>query len=266
MEKGYTNKKAEFLTLAFLLCLLIVFNSFIVSRFGLSEELGVYVDMLGVMTVLQILLAVFLTTISKGGYFYAVILFSIETVIVALRLAVMHEMILAPMLAMILLGICVLYVIHRLIITLTSKEEQVEEMSHKDILTDLPNRRAVREHMENLINSHVDHYAVAMIDIDNFKNINDTAGHECGDEALGEMAERWKQVLRPEDFFARLGGDEFAIVISDYDSLESLDRTLGRMLSALSEKFVLKGREYYITASMGVAFFPGDSIDSSQSL
>ena len=148
MEKGYTNKKAEFLTLAFLLCLLIVFNSFIVSRFGLSEELGVYVDMLGVMTVLQILLAVFLTTISKGGYFYAVILFSIETVIVAARLAVMHEMILAPMLAMILLGICVLYVIHRLIITLTSKEEQVEEMSHKDILTDLPNRRAVREHME----------------------------------------------------------------------------------------------------------------------
>ena len=266
MEKGYTNKKAEFLTLAFLLCLLIVFNSFIVSRFGLSEELGVYVDMLGVMTVLQILLAVFLTTISKGGYFYAVILFSIETVIVALRLAVMHEMILAPMLAMILLGICVLYVIHRLIITLTSKEEQVEEMSHKDILTDLPNRRAVREHMENLINSHVEHYAVAMIDIDNFKNINDTAGHECGDEALGEMAERWKQVLSPEDFLARLGGDEFAIVISDYDSLESLDRTLGRMLSALSEKFVLKGREYYITASMGVAFFPGDSIDSSQSL
>ena len=83
-------------------------------------------------------------------------------------------------------------------------------------------------------------------------------------------SERWQSDGRTSfganDFLGRLGGDEFAVVISDYDSLESLDKMLGRMLSVLSDKFVLKGRDYYISASMGVAMFPSDSVDPSQSL
>ena len=255
-----------FYFLAFLLCVLIAFESYVISRFGMDAELNMFVDAIGVMTVLQILVAVFLVTLSKSGYYLAVILFSLETLIVTVRLAFTEEMMLAPSLAMILLGICVQYVIHKLIIRLSTQEEHVEEMAHKDMLTDLPNRRAVREYLETLIDEHCEHYVVAIIDVDNFKNINDTAGHDCGDEALGEMAERWKNELRANDFLGRLGGDEFAVVISDYDSLESLDKLLGRMLSVLSDKFVLKGRDYYISASMGAAMFPSDSVDPSQSL
>lgn len=255
-----------FYFLAFLLCVLIAFESYVISRFGMDAELNMFVDAIGVMTVLQILVAVFLVTLSKSGYYLAVILFSLETLIVTVRLAFTREMMLAPSLAMILLGICVQYVIHKLIIRLSTQEEHVEEMAHKDMLTDLPNRRAVREYLETLIDEHCEHYVVAIIDVDNFKNINDTAGHDCGDEALGEMAERWKNELRANDFLGRLGGDEFAVVISDYDSLESLDKMLGRMLSVLSDKFVLKGRDYYISASMGAAMFPSDSVDPSQSL
>ena len=266
MEEIKGRQKVAFLVLAFLLCALVVFNSFVISRFGLKDELGVYVELLGVMTVLQILLAVFLTTISKSGYYYAAVLFSVETVIVAVRMLIAREMSLAPMLAMTLLGIAVLYVIHRLIITLTSKEAQVEEMSYKDILTDLPNRKSVREHMQELIDDKAAHYAVAIIDIDNFKNLNDTAGHESGDEVLGEIAERWKKILRSDDYLGRLGGDEFAVIISDYDSLETLDRMFGHILSALHDKFSIKDRDYYITASMGVAFYPADSVDASQTL
>ena len=265
-EKTILQQRVKFVCLAVLFCALVASESLIISGFGITEELEFLVNLLGVLTVLQILIAIFLVTISKEGYYYVMILFALETVIVAVKMAFAKEMLLAPMLAMILLGICVQYVIHRLIINLTTKEEQVEEMSHKDVLTDLPNRRSVKEHMDELIAAHCEHYAVAIIDIDNFKNVNDTAGHESGDEALGQIAERWKDILGPNDFLARLGGDEFAVVISEYESLESLDRMLGNILSALSEKFVLKDRDYYLTASMGVAFYPGDSIDASQSL
>ncbi len=265
-EKTILQQRLKFVCLAVLFCALVASESLIISGFGITEELEFLVNLLGVLTVLQILIAIFLVTISKEGYYYVMILFAVETVIVAVKMAFAKEMHLAPMLAMILLGICVQYVIHRLIISLTTKEEQVEEMSHKDILTDLPNRRSVKEHMDELIAAHSEHYAVAIIDIDNFKNVNDTAGHESGDEALGQIAERWKDILGPNDFLARLGGDEFAVVISEYESLESLDRMLGNILSALGEKFVLKDRDYYLTASMGVAFYPGDSIDASQSL
>ncbi len=265
-EKAILRQRVKFVCLAVLFCALVASESLIISGFGITEELEFLVNLLGVLTVLQILTAIFLVTISKEGYYYVMILFAIETVIVAVKMALAKEMLLAPMLAMILLGICVQYVIHRLIINLTTKEEQVEEMSHKDVLTDLPNRRSVREHMDELIASHCEHYAVAIIDIDNFKNVNDTAGHECGDEALGQIAERWKDILGESDYLARLGGDEFAVIISEYESLESLDRMLGNILSALSKKFVLKDRDYYLTASMGVAFYPGDSIDASQSL
>lgn len=265
-EKAILQQRVKFVCLAVLFCALVASESLIISGFGITEELEFLVNLLGVLTVLQILIAIFLVTISKEGYYYVMILFAVETVIVAVKMAFAKEMVLAPMLAMILLGICVQYVIHRLIINLTTKEEQVEEMSHKDVLTDLPNRRSVKEHMDELIASHCEHYAVAIIDIDNFKNVNDTAGHESGDEALGQIAERWKDILGTNDFLARLGGDEFAVVISEYESLESLDRMLGNILSALSEKFVLKDRDYYLTASMGVAFYPGDSIDASQSL
>ncbi len=265
-EKAILQQRVKFVCLAVLFCALVASESLIISGFGITEELEFLVNLLGVLTVLQILIAIFLVTISKEGYYYVMILFALETVIVAVKMAFAKEMLLAPMLAMILLGICVQYVIHRLIINLTTKEEQVEEMSHKDVLTDLPNRRSVKEHMDELIASHCEHYAVAIIDIDNFKNVNDTAGHESGDEALGQIAERWKDILGTNDFLARLGGDEFAVVISEYESLESLDRMLGNILSALSEKFVLKDRDYYLTASMGVAFYPGDSIDASQSL
>ncbi|MCR5010841.1 MAG: hypothetical protein K6A72_00695, partial [Lachnospiraceae bacterium] len=105
-EKTILQQRVKFVCLAVLFCALVASESLIISGFGITEELEFLVNLLGVLTVLQILIAIFLVTISKEGYYYVMILFALETVIVAVKMAFAKEMLLAPMLAMILLGIC----------------------------------------------------------------------------------------------------------------------------------------------------------------
>lgn len=243
-----------------------------VSAYDFEKDLSIYTffkSFQGVISVVQIIVAVVMVTVSKEGYTTAVFLFAINTVIITIKTINTRDLGSMPGLAMAVAGAIIIFIIHNYIEKLFAKEKQLYDLAHKDVLTDLPNRRALKQ---KIINAAVDadtkgsRFAMIIIDLDNFKNVNDTLGHDWGDKVLSGISERWRHITTERDFFARLGGDEFALVIEDYDSLEDLDNHLKDILNSVRDKFVLKGKDYYISASIGVALYPSDTDDTSQLL
>ena len=138
-----------------------------------------------------------------------------------------------------------------------------------DSLTGLPNRLACYELMDKLIKAHKK-FAIVMIDINNFKNINDTMGHNNGNKILIEVAKRWKNAAASglsgnTDYISRQGGDEFILVIQDYSSEEDVLNTIKYYESTLEERIKIKERDYYVSASFGYSEYPLDS-DSKHTL
>lgn len=152
----------------------------------------------------------------------------------------------------------------RLAIALSSlaQEEKLFHQAHYDALTDLPNRVLLRDRVEQAIiraERNQSATALIMIDLDNFKQVNDTLGHASGDLLLGKCAERLKQHLRQGDTLARLGGDEFVILMQDLargDEYVILDRFLRELSDALSGPVTVDGHQINTPASMGVALCP----------
>jgi diguanylate cyclase (GGDEF)-like protein len=95
--------------------------------------------------------------------------------------------------------------------------------------------------------------AVLFMDLDNFKDVNDSLGHEVGDRLLVAVAERLRGCLRPEDTLARFGGDEFTVLVDDVENPADAVRVAGRIVEAFREPFVLEGRELFIKPSIGIA-------------
>ena len=143
-------------------------------------------------------------------------------------------------------------------------QAQLEHHAYYDNLTGLPNRKFFSERLEHTIargNRHPEQmFAVLFLDIDRFKNINDSLGHVPGDRLLIEAARRFAGCLRPGDTVARLGGDEFAILLDDLLSLDDVHQVAERIHSELERPFDLDGHEVFITASMGIA--PGQGGES----
>lgn len=142
----------------------------------------------------------------------------------------------------------------------------IQEKNHEslhDFITQLPNRRALEKCLEtktaNRIFNPDEKFAVIFIDLDNFKKINDTQGHQLGDELLRLVSERLKTHLSSGDFLARFGGDEFVIVRSDDTSTDKLSSFCETLLSSLTEPFALKNMTFSISASIGVALAPEDA-------
>ena len=103
--------------------------------------------------------------------------------------------------------------------------------------------------------------AVLFLDLDHFKNINDTLGHEAGDQLLQEVAARLKTCLRESDTVARLGGDEFVVMLPELDVEKYTATVAQKILSAVARPFVLAGQEYRVTASIGISTYPQDGLD-----
>ncbi len=140
-----------------------------------------------------------------------------------------------------------------------------------DFLTDLPNRRALDDALEAGIararrNERV--LAVGIIDLDDFKPVNDRYGHEAGDELLKVLARRMREALRRHDFLARLGGDEFVILMeTDRNRIEGLELALNRLHEAITQPIDLnEGRQAQIDASLGLALFPLSSAQTQGEL
>ncbi|WP_404419359.1 diguanylate cyclase domain-containing protein [Marinospirillum sp.] len=148
------------------------------------------------------------------------------------------------------------------------QQTQLEHLAHFDALTDLPNR-VLFNYRLNQSTAYADRHgtriAVAYLDLDGFKPVNDIHGHAAGDVVLQEVAKRMQACLRDEDTLARLGGDEFALVLESVQVPEYLDGLLERLQAAVSEAVAWKGHSLHVTASIGVTFYPQEPpVDISQ--
>ncbi|GAB4397702.1 MAG: EAL domain-containing protein [Rhodoferax sp.] len=143
-------------------------------------------------------------------------------------------------------------------------ELQAWQQANLDPLTGLPNRRQLRERlsleMRRALRSQRQ-LAVLFLDLDRFKEVNDTLGHDQGDRLLAEAAQRIRDHVRATDTVARLGGDEFAVVVGDVEDPSALHSLLGKLLTTLNEAFILRGERVFVSASIGVTLYPGDALD-----
>jgi diguanylate cyclase (GGDEF)-like protein len=143
-------------------------------------------------------------------------------------------------------------------------EQEIQVLALQDPLTGLPNRELFRNHLhQKLIRTRRAHQicALLVIDLDHFKDVNDTLGHPIGDRLLAEVAVRLKASLRASDAPARLGGDEFAVILSDLRSPEDAAYIAQKVVGHLSAPFFLDGHELHVGASVGIAISPRDAND-----
>lgn len=147
-------------------------------------------------------------------------------------------------------------------------EARVTYLAHHDALTDLPNRVLYREQLSGRLARHRidEHIAVLCIDLDLFKNVNDSFGHPTGDRLLQLVAERLKHSLKKDDLIARLGGDEFAINLNSIASPEDAAEIAGRVIDSLKIPYDIDGFEIVIGASIGIALAPADGESADELL
>lgn len=150
-----------------------------------------------------------------------------------------------------------------------SYERELKHRATHDSLTDLPNRFYLIDRLESALQRarrHAKSVAIVYVDLDNFKRINDSLGHEYGDLLLKQVAVRLDSVLRPGDTVSRHGGDEFAILLDDLKSPDDVVIVLRRMHAGFERSIRIDQHELYVTFSTGIALFPGDGDNAADLL
>ena len=148
------------------------------------------------------------------------------------------------------------------ITTMKEHQEQIERIAHYDILTNLPNRVLLADRLSQAMlqcSRHEQSLAVAFLDLDGFKAVNDAHGHDMGDELLIVLSARMKEALRENDNLARIGGDEFVAVLVDLATVEDCEPILERLLLAVFEPVTIDGVVLNVSASIGVTLYPQDN-------
>ena len=141
-------------------------------------------------------------------------------------------------------------------------EQKVHFMSYYDDITGIPNRKMFTEKFQELINNNSNsksQLGIIFFDIDNFKNINDTYGHEIGDEILLKLCERIENILDGRQTFARFGGDEFVIAFSNIINEKEINEFLDELLLKVRKPFEVNNKKIYCTISIGVSVYPKDA-------
>ena len=136
-------------------------------------------------------------------------------------------------------------------------ESQLHNLSNRDRTTGLPNRNLFFTDLKKLAKKD-DHHALLVFDLDNFKKINDSLGHQLGDSLLAKLAMRLNKLTREKDVFYRLGGDEFALVMSGTNDIHTITRMAKQFLAAIATPFKMAGHELVITSSLGIVLYPED--------
>ena len=139
--------------------------------------------------------------------------------------------------------------------------ELINQQANFDPLTSLPNRRLMVDRLDQLIKQATRNkksVAIAYLDLDNFKDINDSRGHDFGDQLLKGVAARLRSEVRDTDTVARIGGDEFVILLGDLDRPEIADPVIREVSKKLADPISIEGQLIYVTASIGVSIFPND--------
>ncbi|PPD39413.1 MAG: diguanylate cyclase [Methylobacter sp.] len=143
-------------------------------------------------------------------------------------------------------------------------EQELQQLAHYDVLTRLPNRFLFKDRFEQeilLARSHNTRLALLFLDLDHFKNINDTLGHWAGDYLLQIIAVRIQSCLRKTDTVARLGGDEFTIILPNLIGIATATELARKLVESISEPVQIKDHTVYVGISIGIAVFPDDGTD-----
>ncbi|MCC7326182.1 MAG: PAS domain-containing protein [Burkholderiales bacterium] len=148
-------------------------------------------------------------------------------------------------------------------------EERLQYLATRDALTGLPNRLLLHERLTQAIaqakrSGH--RVGVLFIDLDRFKNVNDTLGHRIGDELLKRVTASLSGALRETDLLARLGGDEFMVIVEDFDDSAVLGLIAQKLIDAVALPFEIEGHDIFVTSSIGIAVYPDDSDDPEELL
>jgi len=141
-------------------------------------------------------------------------------------------------------------------------EEKIAHLAHYDFLTGLPNRALFFDNLENFISlAKRNHYKIAVLflDLDGFKKVNDTLGHDAGDFLLQEVAKRLKVTIRSSDTVARVGGDEFIFVLNEIGADENAALMANKIIAVLSEPFSIKDQQCIVGGSIGISIYPDNS-------
>jgi diguanylate cyclase (GGDEF)-like protein len=149
--------------------------------------------------------------------------------------------------------------------SLQQAEDQLQYQAHHDYLTDLPNRSLFHDKLQVAMSESRQHkrlLALMYMDIDHFKNINDTLGHSLGDSLLQQFSLRLKECINKTATVARFGGDEFVLLMSDLNNKEPAIQTAHKILSKVQEPYQLLHKDLKITASIGLTFFTGENISA----
>ena len=199
----------------------------------------------------------------KVGYFTAMFLLIVQLPGLIINIFVRHSVQHLPGLFtsfMIIIAITIIFLSNRKIL---AYQKSIRDQAVTDSLTGLPNRFACTELMQVLLRRNSD-FAVVSMDLNNFKSINDTMGHSTGDAVLIEVARRWRELANnttteTTEFVARNSADEFILIISDYDSLDDVEKTIEAYKAELEKKMTIDDCDYYMTACYGYAVCPDDS-------
>ena len=163
------------------------------------------------------------------------------------------------------LGLVILgFRLQHIVLALKESEEQIRYRANFDSLTQLPNRANFTEHLSEAITRdrrHEGHTALLFIDLDRFKTINDTLGHDYGDELIQQVARRISEATRETDVVSRLGGDEFTVMLTNVTDEIHASLIAKDILARLAQSYILKGHEVYSSASIGITMSPADGCD-----
>jgi len=149
---------------------------------------------------------------------------------------------------------------------LKESQEQLDFLAHHDPLTDLPNRLLFQDRLLHAIGRAAresQQLAVMFVDLDRFKNVNDTLGHQVGDQLLKQVATALSARLREGDTLARLGGDEFVVLLEHVDGQYGATQVAQKMVALFEQPFTVSGHELFVTGSIGISLFPQDAQDAN---
>ena len=150
-----------------------------------------------------------------------------------------------------------------------AKDEQLYFQANYDTLTALPNRQYFMDQLARRLaqaQREPRQFALLVVDLDHFKRINDTLGHEAGDDVLRQTAERLRQCVRETDTVTRLGGDEFTIVLPQIKTARDSESVAQHIIESMAPPFVVAGKEEFLNASIGIALYPADGITAEELL
>ncbi|MBP1559672.1 MAG: EAL domain-containing protein [Oscillospiraceae bacterium] len=261
IDKGNNLKLFIYIVLLIaMIASIIILNKINIEEISFGNSVVSIPSLSGVITVFMMLVSLIILNIdNKKGFAAVMIINGFQFINVSISVFVMNRMNAitgVPMMAGILGLLCMQ---HNHIKKTEQNEKRLHTLSATDPLTGLNNRRSVMAYVNGKIEAK-EPFSLLFFDLDNFKNINDTMGHACGDAILCEAARRWTEISDENVYIGRIGGDEFAMIASG-KSDEEINEFAGKCLRVLSEKICTEKCDYYAACSVGTARFPQDGTD-----